>query len=410
MSTFNYALNRLERLYLMLETTFGVIPASAFTNGSCCRHIKVTMHNEVALLTRKDKTGSRTITQGVAGRKTAKWTTEMSNAPNGTAGVIPDCDSILQSLFGQAATVTTGTVSISGSTNATPVVITAAGHGIAAGATQVINITGHTGNVINGLWLFQAIDSSTGTLLGSAGTGVGTGGSMNKAAVEYTPSDTPLLTFSMASYRQPSTLSQRVAMGCVATSAEWKLGEDIATWTANGEALWVNESDQFSSEDLTQQGGWTAFAAEPASPVTNGGIIAGFTGRIVVDGTTIATIRTASVKFGTGSETIKDLFGSYYADSVEADERNVSVSVNYYDNDGTAAVHLRALGNSRTPVNIVLQQGTFSGSTMFIYLKGVQLPPTSIEDGQRRFVGSISDARAAGSSPTAKDELAIWFA
>lgn len=404
----NYSIARLERLYLLLESTFGIIPT--FAGANACRHIKVSMHNEVALLKRKDKTGSRTTTIGVAGRKTAKWSTEMSLAPNGTAGVVPDCDPILVSLLGQAATVNSGTFVISASTNATPSVVTCAAHGITVGTNQVINITGHTGNLINGIWLANAASSTTLTLIGSVGTGSGLAGLVNKSNVQYVPADSPIPTFSMASYRQPSTLNQRIASGCVATTAEWKLGEDIATWTANGENMWVLESDYFSAADVIQKGGLGSFPAEPGSPVTNGGIIAGFTGRIVVDGGTIATIRTATVKLNTGNEAVKDLFGSYYADSVEGDERNVSVSFSFYDNDGAATIHLRNLGNDRTPVDVVLQVGTFSGSVMVIYLKGVQLPAHQLEDGQRRFVGNISDAQAAGSSTTAKDEITVFFA
>ncbi|MDE2103020.1 MAG: hypothetical protein KGL39_37595, partial [Patescibacteria group bacterium] len=111
---FSYSRN--ERIYLQAETTYGQIPntggTASVTGSNCCRHTKLVLTPDVALLTRRDKTGTRTITAGVAGRKAGKWLVEMDLAANGTAGVVPDCDPILQAIFGAAATVSAG-VSVS---------------------------------------------------------------------------------------------------------------------------------------------------------------------------------------------------------------------------------------------------------------------------------------------------------
>lgn len=410
----NYALSRLERIYLQNQTAFGVIPNSAGTatvaNSNCCRHIKAMMDSSAGLLIRRDKTGSRTATQGILGRKNAKWSLEMSLAPNGTAGVIPDCDPVFQSMFGQAATVTSGTVAISGATNVSPIVVTATGHGLPIGGRAAGTITGVLGNTAaNGTWVFNVIDANTLGLIGSAGNGAYTsGGSLSKATVQYTFVDTPLPTFAMYSFRQPSTESQRVAFGCVVSDANFTLGQDVATWTTSGECLWSAESSSFAGYDSIQKGGLTAFPSEPSTPVTNGGIIAGFTGRVVINGTSMVTIRTASIRYNTGAQSIKDLFGSYYPDSVEADERNVEVSFSLYEDDSTSIANLIALGESRTPVDIVLQVGTNPGSIAILYLKSVQMPPVN-RDEQRRFILNVADSRAFGSSVTARDELTLWF-
>jgi len=64
------------------------------------------------------------------------------------------------------------TISITSSTNATPIVITRASHGLTTGDTVVV--TGHTTNTnANGTWEVNVLTSSTFELVGSVGNGVG---------------------------------------------------------------------------------------------------------------------------------------------------------------------------------------------------------------------------------------------
>src|SRR4051794_26013842 len=106
----------------------------------------------------------------------------------------------------------------------------------------------------------------------------------------------------MGSFRQPSTIAQRAAFGCVVNRATFNLGQDgAATWNAEGEAKWVLSSTQFSASNAEQKGGLTAFPSEPGSPVTNGGIIVGFTGSIQLAGNSLATLRNASFSIQPGN-------------------------------------------------------------------------------------------------------------
>lgn len=64
------------------------------------------------------------------------------------------------------------TISITSSTNATPIVVTKASHGLTTGDTVVV--TGHTTNTnANGTWEVNVLTSSTFELVGSVGNGVG---------------------------------------------------------------------------------------------------------------------------------------------------------------------------------------------------------------------------------------------
>lgn len=70
-----------------------------------------------------------------------------------------------------------GTGAITGATNAEPIVITQASHGLASGMT--VTISGVLGNTAaNGTFVVTSINSSTYSLNGSAGNGVRTGGGM----------------------------------------------------------------------------------------------------------------------------------------------------------------------------------------------------------------------------------------
>jgi hypothetical protein len=334
----SYAFSRNERIYLQKETAFGTIPntggTASVSGSSACRHVKASLTPEVALLVRPDKTGARTATAGVAGRKIGKWSVEMSLAANGAAGVVPDCDPLLVALFGADATINAG-----------------------------VSVSYALADVVKSLCLWR--------------------------------------------FRTPAAVMQQVAFGAVLNEATFNLGQDIASWSASGECMWVLDSVNFSGTDATGKGGLTAFPSEPASPVTNGGIIAGFTGQATFDGNVLANIRTATLKITTGNSIVKDTFGSYYGTTPEGDMRAVALSFGIYDDDASGTTNLYQKAISKSPINVTLQIGTVTGSKWTFTIKGIQLAVPSLDDGQRRWSASFGDSQASGSSITALDEVAL---
>ncbi len=331
------ALSRLERVYMALQgagsdTDFAT-PAS-LGNSNYVRHIKATAKNNVAVLLRRDKTGTRTPTVGVKGREYGTWSYEGSLAPSGVNGTQPDFDPLMQSLFGQAA--------------------------------------------------------------------VSAGGGLRYAFV-----DTPLLAFTMGIYRTPSTLNQHLAVGCLAKTATFKVGEDIAEWTAEGECKFVEESDYFSSATTEELMGLGSFPAEPGAPVSHGGIIAGFTGLISIGGTTITRIRTATIKVETGQMPVKDVFGTYTPVTTEADWRNVTLAFSMYEDDTAGQQAIRKATISKTPVNASITVGTVAGSIVDFELINVQLASYDLDDSAIRYSLSVPESRAFGTDVTSLDELKI---
>jgi hypothetical protein len=409
----SYSLSRLERVYTQLQSAFDTIPNSTGTatlaNSDYLRTIKFNPNNEVATLVRRDKTGSRTATQGTAGRGFGKWSLELSLSPNGTVGVVPDADDVLQCLFGQAPTVTpAGTISVTSCTAATPSVATTAAHGFTTGTYVAGTIAGSTQSTINQAWIAKVLSSTTLELQGSTLASGATGGTFQKGCVKYAMSDS-IQNFVGWSFRQPSTLAQRAAFGCSVTNATFNLGADIAEWSCEGENMWTIDTDQFATAADQYKGGLTTFPTEPSAPTYNGGIIAGFTGGAYIGGAKIASIRSTTLRIGTGNVVVKDLFGSTLPDSTEGDERQVVTSFSMYDDDSVSQKAIRLAGISKTPLDIIYQMGIVSGNTVLFLLKSVQLPSSSLDDGQRRYVSSVSDARAFGTSLTALDEVTMFI-
>jgi hypothetical protein len=332
-----FALSRLERLYLQLESTFGTIPNSSGTatlaGSNACRLVKGTFMPQVALIKRPDKTGTRSQLVGVLGRKYASWTIDMSLAPNGAAGVAPDCDPLLQGVFGQAPTVVSST------------------------------------------------------------------------SVTYNLADT-IPSLSMWSFRQPSTIEQRCTFGAVVQEMVLEAGPDVAMLKFSGDALWTLGANQFSVADTIQKGGLTSFPTEPSSPVTNGPMLVGFVGSIVIDSDTIVTLRTATMNMKTANVVIRDTFGTYYPTSAEGDERDFTLDCSIYEDDSAAYATMIAISEAKTPVTVVLTLGNVAGATVTTTLKNVQFAAPSQEE-QRRYITNWSGSVAHATSVAVKDEAVM---
>lgn len=219
--------------------------------------------------------------------------------------------------------------------------------------------------------------------------------------------DQPNKTFSMAQFRQPSTVNQRIGFGLTVDEASFTLGQDIAEWTCNGTGKFVIESDYFSMATTDEKGGLSVFPTEPSSPVTHGGIIAGFTGSFLLGGSPVARIRTATVKIKNGNVMIRDTFGHFTPDDTMGDVRMVTLQANMYEDDSAGQQAIRQAAITKTPLDASITVGTFAGSIVNFFLKNVQLQTYETDDSALRFSLNIPESRAFGTSITSKDECII---
>lgn len=419
--------SRLERIYLQKQPVFGTIPnaggVATLSGADACRAMPGGVwQNEVALLTRPDKTGTRSQEGMIGGRKIGKWSIEMGLVGSGTAGTVPDCDPLFVAAFGQTATIGSGSAAITSSTDTTPIVVTVT-HGITVGELEVVTISGHAANTkANGAYWAYANSSDTLTLIGSVatGAGAGSGGTLSRAKVSYGFVD-DIAYFTGWSFRTAATLDQRCAHTALVSEMTFNLNQDIATWTASGDCVWVLRSTDFANCDADQRGGLSAFPTEPATPVTTGSAIPGFTGRFVAGASTAAlgfstaaklftTIRNVTIKVQTGNKLVTDTFGSYYPTTPEGDNRKVMLSFNIYDDDSTEVQNLKSWGDHKTPVDFIINIGTEPGNTFVHILKNVYLAAHVLGDGQIRYDASYADSQATATSLAVRDEYTLVVA
>jgi hypothetical protein len=317
---------------MVMESTFGT--AVAVTGSNCCLIKKAVFKPMVDTLVSESKTGTRTIFSGVPGRHHATFSIELELRSNGAAGVKPDCDPLLQAIFGQAGTVSSG------------------------------------------------------------------------VSVAYALSDN-IPSFTVYNYRTPSTVAQQVAIGCIMQKATFSLGANIASMTVSGVCLYVPDTFTFSTLDAGGKGGLSSIAAEPASPVVNGPIIAGFTGSAVIDSNTFLNIRTADIDINLNNDIPLDVFGSYYGGTPEGDARDVGLTFSLYDDDSTGTQDVYTKSLTKAPITSVMTIGTVAGSIWAFTIKGIQLETPDITEGQRKWQANVARSRATGSTLTAKDEIAL---
>jgi hypothetical protein len=255
-------------------------------------------------------------------------------------------------------------------------------------------------------------------LFGVAGGG-GTGETIVGAtSVTYALQDPSIIpSLSIYSFRTPATETQRIVLGAVVAEATFTMGQNIATWSANGTGIWCLDTETTSNQttfnvagnipDATQKGGLATFPVEPAAPVTNGAPTVGFTGSATFDGTVIAEIQSATLRVRTGSVVATDTFGSYYPVLAEGEQRTVGLAFTVYDSDGAGIKNLKAKAQTQTPMTVTLVMGTIGGNIWTFTLNNVQIAQPSYDDSRNRYMCVFPESMAHATSITVRDEITL---
>lgn len=424
--SYNTVPARAERVYLQAETAFGTIPNSGGTatlaGTNACRHTRVTMTPSIPLMNRRDKTGSLSMTAGIKGRIYGTWEIEMDLTANGAAGTAPDCGVLLNSAFGVAPT-SSPTVTITGATatgsvlvctvSAIPasmqsgqswVITNVVGAGITSGNTYVIEVLSPTTFSVVGVTASSSYTTVTAT---AAITGI----VYNLSDANYS--------FDMWSFRNISgatttNLEQRVAVSCVTTELSVAFGAEFATLTARGDCLCILDDLYYSSASAAEQGGLSAFPAEPSAPVTNGYPSPGFigvaqfqTGSSPIVYSAIPEIMTGTITLQTGRKLIRDTFGSYTPTGIENAERLVTVAIDSNDTDSAVLAAMKLASKLKTAQGYFIQIGQVAGSIFQFSAANLYLNPPSIEDSNIRFRDRFAASPSFASTYTSKDELSL---
>jgi len=409
----NFREGRLDRLYLQAQTSLLTVPnsggASTLAVTNYARYKSFSMRSVVDTLVREDLTGSRTGTPGTRSVETAEWSIDASLACGATGGATPPHDPILRSLFGQAPTSVTGTGSVSGATNASPIVITQTAHGYANG--DAVFISGVGGNTAaNGAWVIANTTTNTYELIGSTGNGSYTsGGSVTRVAKKFTFAST-FLPFVAAVFNPVTTLKQWLGYGLFPRQAKFEFGGiRHAQFSASGRGIRVLDNDTFSTLTLSEAGQLTAFPSEPSGTLpTDGGAITAFFGAAIFGGKSVPCIASAALDISTGL----DLGDPPCLDETgfnrtTGDERTVILDVQLIDNDTDGAKDLYSYAKSKAQMDVVLRIGNTNPGTVLIYARNVQWEHEG-SDGDKRETKRSFKGRAYGPTNN-NDELTMWF-
>jgi hypothetical protein len=225
-------------------------------------------------------------------------------------------------------------------------------------------------------------------------------------SVVYNLAD-PVLSFSAFSFITPNTLMQRIAAGCVARSASFRLNQDAATFETSGDFKWLIDSVNFAALDTPGRCGLTAFPSEPGSPVGNGNLIVGFTGSLVIDGNTVSDLTGFNLNTGVNNGVIGNNFGQFYGNETFGDTRGISCTIESRLSDVTAITNAIQKGLSKSAIQIVATVGSVPGNRYEFTVKGVQLDMPTMSDSGPFWTLNFGDSPASGSSLSALDEVSL---
>jgi tail tube protein len=212
--------------------------------------------------------------------------------------------------------------------------------------------------------------------------------------------------FVMWSFRTPTTVQQRVAHGCVASKATFKIGPNIADFSASGEATWVLDSDSFSAANVTEKGGLTAFPTQPSGTLpANMGLVSGFLGTVSAGGTTLANLRSLTIDIESGDLAIHDTFGTSYPNTTEGDRRRIMLSFELYEDDTAVSKALYAAALSFGGLVVDATVGNVTGNEHNFHCPNVQILNPAMGE-ERRYTRSFKDCRARPSAIAALDAIA----
>lgn len=204
--------------------------------------------------------------------------------------------------------------------------------------------------------------------------------------------------------------NQRVAVGSVVNSATFHLNENIATVDFDGIAKLILGSFDFATRgsdgDTAGQSSLTSFPSEPSSPVANGNAAPGYYGSLTMDSQTIATIRSADIKFDMNRK-FSQVFGSRYPGCAIAGKRKITFSCELYDGSDTATKDIYTRSYDKATFGATMVIGNVAGNTWTITLSGLQLAPYTYQETDGVYALRFGDSMATSNAGLTEATIAI---
>ncbi len=387
----SYVSTNLNRFYVVLESSYGVVPAIGPDNAF--RALSAELELVQQYLERRDKSGSRTFPGVVSGgRRQARFEVEAYLMSGGAAGQAPGLGPFVEAACGGSPRVFAGGTAAAGCSTTQVVFITA--HGLAAG--QAIG----SGDELR---FVTSVPNTTTVVVDPPFSAAPPASSEITGTVCY-PLAATLPSLSIFDYWEPSSAQQRILNGAAVDTLELEVQGDFHTVKFSGEGQDVIDSIAFAAG----QGGLGAFPAEPDSRNYHGEPIAGHFGQLWLGATPsrFNTLLRASLKLENGLELRKNELGSAVPLGIAPGERRVTFDFEIFETDDAATRALYAAARNRTPVVAFLQLGAVAGHLFGAYSKSLAPHAPRNDARERQLKWVFADSRAGGS---ADDELWIAF-
>lgn len=380
-----------ERIYVALESTYGVVPA-------------VTIQNRIPLVkfggkqvpeqtSRRDKTGSRTFA-GLPNtiRETTSYSISsfMTEWTNQT--VQPSHGPLFQAgMGGTPALWNGGTVATV--TDQTEIQFTAA-HGLSVG--QAVTFSGE-------MRFVAAIQDAETIFINAPFTNIPTAGAAFGTTMTYTLAES-LGSVSIFDYWDPSTAVQRIVEGGAVDTLTVKVNGDYQEFDFSGPARDLVDSASFTSGE----GGLTSYPAEPSTTGFDYTIVPGHLGEVWmgVPPNEFLTLTAATLTLDNGVDLRVKEFGSDYAQCIAAGQRKVTLNFELFEMADAQTAALYQAARQRSPIGVMFQLGEQANQLFGAYMPAMVPQVPDYDDSETRLQWKFSNARAQG---TNEDELYIAF-
>ena len=387
----SYISSNANRFYTALESAYGTI--ATITASNRIPTVKLAVRQQLEVLDRKDKTGSRTFPGLPAGgrrRTNFELRTYLTSWTPGSSG--PAYGPLFQAALGGTPLGFAGGAVASYSGGRLGF---AAAHGLSAG--QAVMCGGEI------RFAAAIVDPNTVQLNAPLTTAPAAGAAVG-ATVTYVPA-TELPSATIFDYWSPATAVQRVLGGAAVDQMAIEINGDYHEFHFSGLAQDVVDSSSFSSGGASQL---TSFPAEPALGAFDYSIVPGNMGEAWLGSTPAQffTITSASMTLKNNLDARMREFGSSLPQAISPGERSVEATFQLYSLDDSTTAGLYQAARQQSPISVMFQLGETAGQLMAVYLKSVIPVVPEFDDSKNRLQWQFKSARAQG---TVDDEIAVAF-
>jgi hypothetical protein len=380
-----------NRLYVALESSYGVVPA--ITSQNRIPLVKLTAKQVPAQTSRNDKTGSRTFV-GLPNtiRKTTSFQADTLMTEWTNQSAQPSEGPLFQAAMGGTPMFYNGGT-VAAVTGTTEIQFTAA-HGLSAG--QAVTFSGE-------IRFVAAVQDTTTVFLNAPFTTLPQAGSVFGTTITY-PLAASLSGVSIFDYWDPSTAVQRIVEGAAMNTMKITVNGDYQAFEFAGPARDLLDSASFTSGE----GGLTAFPAEPSTVGFDYTIVPGHLGEVWMGASPneFLTLTAATLTLDNAVDLRVKEFGSDFAQCIAAGQRSVKLNFELFEQADAQTQGLYQAARQRSPIAVMLQLGEQTNQLFGAYMPAMVPEVPEFDDSETRLQWKFQNDRAQG---TADDELYIAF-